>query len=202
MARDKLREELQIMWYKVRLLQMSERQRLPKLIENNKLIHLRKEINEIVEERLKEDETDITDINLLIYAAATDITERITKSGKKVKNRRNKDSWKMKIQRQISNWRRELSTLTESGSGTDIIKLNIKKRKIFQNYKVTNAIEIAQLIEELKQKVQAKAQRMRRYEKRNNQFIQNKMFKEDKKFLPISGSENYSNQLPPTYGRS
>jgi hypothetical protein len=44
-ARDKLREELQIMWYKVRLLQMYERQRLSKLIENNKLIHLKKEIS-------------------------------------------------------------------------------------------------------------------------------------------------------------
>jgi hypothetical protein len=65
--------------------------------------------------------------------------------------------------------------------GSDNIKLNIKKRKIFQKYKATNAIEIAQLTEELKQKVQAKAQRMRRYEKRKKQYIQNKMFKEDTK---------------------
>jgi spore germination cell wall hydrolase CwlJ-like protein len=34
------------------------------------------------------------------------------------------------------------------------------------------------LIEELKQKVQAKAQRMRRYEKRKNQYIQNKILRE------------------------
>jgi hypothetical protein len=80
-ARDKLREELQIMWYKMRMLQMSERQRLPKLIEN-KLIHLKKEINGIIEELLKEDETDITDMNHLIYGAATVITERIAKPGK------------------------------------------------------------------------------------------------------------------------
>jgi hypothetical protein len=50
----------------------------------------------------------------------------------------------IRIQRQISNWRRELSILTESGSGSDNIKLNIKKRKTFQKYKVTNAIEITQ----------------------------------------------------------
>jgi hypothetical protein len=142
---------------------MSERQRLPKLIEDNKLIHLKKEINGKIKKLLKENETDITDINHLMYAAATVITERITKPGKKVKNRSNKDSWKIRIQRQISNWRREL---TESGLGSDNIKLNIKERKIFQKYKVTNAIEIAQLIEELKQIVQVNAQRMRRYEKR------------------------------------
>jgi hypothetical protein len=72
---------------------------------------------------LKEYETDITDINHLIYVAATVITERITKPGKKVKNRRNKDSWKIRIQREISSWRRELSILIESGSGSDNIKL-------------------------------------------------------------------------------
>jgi hypothetical protein len=82
-ARDKLREKMQIIWYKVRLLQMSERQRLPQLREKNKLIHLKKEINGITEELLKEDETDITDTNHLIYAAATVIIESITKPGNK-----------------------------------------------------------------------------------------------------------------------
>jgi hypothetical protein len=36
--RKELKEELKIMWYKVRLLQMSERQRLPKLVENNQIV--------------------------------------------------------------------------------------------------------------------------------------------------------------------
>jgi hypothetical protein len=39
--RNKLKEQLQIMWYKARLLQVPERQRLPKLRES-KLIHLKK----------------------------------------------------------------------------------------------------------------------------------------------------------------
>jgi len=46
---------------------------------------------------------------------------------------------------------------------------------------VTNAGEVAQLIETLKQKVQAKAQRIRRYKKRETQYSKNKMFKEDAK---------------------
>jgi hypothetical protein len=54
---------------------------------------------------------------------------------KKVKTRRNKDTWKIRIQRQISNWRRELSIFTESGSGSDNIKLNIKRGKFFRNIK-------------------------------------------------------------------
>ena len=46
---------------------------------------------------------------------------------------------------------------------------------------MTNAREVAQLTETLKQKVQAKAQRIRRYKKRETQYRQNKMFKEDTK---------------------
>jgi hypothetical protein len=63
-------------------------------------------MNGIIEELLKENETDITDINHLIYAAATVITEKVTKPGKTVKSRRNKNSCKIRIQRQISNWRK------------------------------------------------------------------------------------------------
>jgi hypothetical protein len=135
-AREKLKEELEIMWHKVRLLQMSERQRLPNLIENNKIIRLKKEINGIIEEILKENETDITDLNRLIYAAETVITEKVIKPGKTVKSRQNKNSWKIRIQKQISNWRKELSILVESGPGPDNFKLNIKKEKFFSEIQI------------------------------------------------------------------
>jgi len=42
---------------------------------------------------------------------------------------------------------------------------------------MTNATEVGKLTETLKQKVQAKAQRIRRYEKRETQYSQNKCFK-------------------------
>jgi hypothetical protein len=45
-AGERVKDALEVMWYKVRHLQMSERQRLPKLIENKKLIRLRKEMLE------------------------------------------------------------------------------------------------------------------------------------------------------------
>jgi len=80
------------------------------------------------------------------------------------------------MQKQISNWRKELSILAETGTGSDNGKLNRKKRNIFQKYSVTNAREVGQLTESLKQKVQAKAQKIRRYEKRETQYSQNKMF--------------------------
>jgi folate-dependent tRNA-U54 methylase TrmFO/GidA len=85
------------------------------------------------------------------------------------------------MQRHISNWGKELSILAETGTGTDNGKLNRKKREIFQKYRVTNTREVAGLTETLKQKVQAKAQNIRRYEKKETQYIQIKMFKEDTK---------------------
>ena len=53
---------------------MSEREKLPKLKTNSKLITLQEEINGVIEELLEEDEMNITDINNLIYAAATIMT--------------------------------------------------------------------------------------------------------------------------------
>jgi hypothetical protein len=102
------------------------------------------------------------------------------------------------MQRQISNWRKkryqyllkwEQAMITQNSTG--------KRGKFFQKYKVTNAREIAQMTETLKQKVQAKAQRIIRYEKRKNQYIQNKMFNEDiKKFYRNLGTKNIEAREP------
>ena len=65
-VKNKLKEDLQIMRHKVRLLQISEREKLPRLKTNSKLIKLQEEINGVFEELLEEDEMNITDINNLI----------------------------------------------------------------------------------------------------------------------------------------
>ena len=64
---------------------------------------------------------------------------------------------------------------------------------------MTNAREVAQLTETLKQKVQAKAQRIRRYEKSEAQCSQNKMYKEDtKKFYRNLGMKIIEAREPPS----
>ena len=165
-VKNKLKEDLQIMWHKVRPLQISEREKLPSLKKNSKLIKFQEEINGVIEELLEEDEMNITDINNLIYAAATIMTQTLNGPNRRSKNRRDIKFWKIRTQKQISSWRKELSIIAETGRGSDNVKLNRKKRKIFKIYRVANAREVAQLTETLKQKVQAKAQRIRRYEKR------------------------------------
>ena len=76
---------------------------------------------------------NITDINNLIYAAATIMTQTLNESSKRSKNRRNVKFWKIRMQKQISNWRKELSVIDEIGTGSDNGKLNRKKGRFFKN---------------------------------------------------------------------
>jgi hypothetical protein len=64
---------------------MCEREKLPKLKTNSKLIKFQEEINGVIEELLEEEKMDITDINNLIYAAATIITQTLNEPSKKTK---------------------------------------------------------------------------------------------------------------------
>ena len=73
---------------------------------------------------------NITDINNLIYAAATIMTQTLNERNKRSKYRRDVKFWKIRMQKQISSWRKELSIVAESGTGSDNVKLNRKKRKI------------------------------------------------------------------------
>ena len=65
---------------------MSERERLPKLKENSKLIKLKEDINEVTEELLEKYESDIRDINNLIHAAATIMIQKMNQPSKRSKN--------------------------------------------------------------------------------------------------------------------
>jgi len=70
------------------------------------------------------------------------------------------------MQKQISSRRKELSIIAGTGTVPDNGDFNRKKTKIFKKYRMTKAREVAQLAEILKQKVQAKPQIIRRYERR------------------------------------
>ena len=51
-----------------------------------------------------------------------------------------------------------------------------KARNVVRKYKITNVIDIPSIKEELKQKIQVKVQRERRFDKRNKFYKQNKIF--------------------------
>jgi uncharacterized protein YcbK (DUF882 family) len=60
---------------------------------------------------------------------------------------------------------------------------NIKRTRLLKKYNIEKKENLDQVIEEIKQKVSAKTQRLSRYRKRQNQYYQNKLFRTDcKKF--------------------
>jgi hypothetical protein len=91
-VRAELKMQLQVTWHKVRFLQKSERRRPPQLAENNKLVCLKEEVNDIIKELLEKNVTDITEVNYLIYAVATVITETVTQPSKTMKTKELKTS--------------------------------------------------------------------------------------------------------------
>ena len=71
---------------------MCEREKLPKQ-ENSNFIELQEEMNGEIEELLEDDKVNITDINILIYAAGAIMTQTLNKQSKRSKNRRGVKSW-------------------------------------------------------------------------------------------------------------
>ena len=145
-----------------------------------------KTANEAMEEILDEKDLNITELNHLIYAAETVITEEINGTGEctsKLQTQRSKTlPWVRRIQGSINDIRKELSALEEiRGDNRNV--MNINRTRLLKKYNIEKTEELDQLIEGLKQKVSAKTQRLSRYKKRQNQYYQNKLFRTDcKKF--------------------
>ena len=93
--------------------------------------------------------------------------------------------------------RREISILEEVSKGSRVKSGKVTKMK--RKHKIRDPADIPPVTEILKQKVQAKAQRIRRYEKRSKFFRHNKLFKTDtKKFYRQLGKEQKKvDKVPP-----
>ena len=90
-----------------------------------------------------------------------------------------KTNWKINIENEIETMRGEMSILSKIERNKD--PKTRKARKLIGKYKITNAIDIPNIKEELKQKIQVKARRERRFDKRNKFYRQNKIFQTDAK---------------------
>ena len=72
--------------YNVRLLQVSERESLPKLKDSSKLIKFKEEINGIIEENLEEVESDMKCIHNLIQTGGRIMTQTMNWPNKRNRN--------------------------------------------------------------------------------------------------------------------
>jgi len=140
--------------------------------------------NKAMEEILDGKDLNITQLNHLIYAAATVITEEINGTGEyKLETQRSKTPpWVRRTQESINDIRKELSALVEIKRDNRKVQ-NGKRTTLLKKCNTEKKENLDQAIEELKQKVSAKTQRLSRYRKRQNQYYQNKLFRTEFKKL-------------------
>ena len=178
---------------------MAERPVLPKIKNDKKSKRLIQRANRAIELiKLSNAGFSLTELNQLIYAAAFIITEELgIKPRKTTTNRKRKPpAWKMKIEKDIEMKRKELSILTELEKDSRVKERKI--RNIERKYNIRRNQNLTEVKEIIKQQMQAKAQRIRRFEKRTKFYRQNKTFKEDtKRFYCELGKKSIEVKEPP-----
>jgi len=134
-----------------------------------------KTANEAMGEILDEKDLNITELNHLIYAAAMVTVEEINGMGEyRLQTQRSTTSlWVGHIQSSINDIRKELSKLVEIQRDNRKV-MNIKRTRLLKKYNFEVKESLDQLIEEPKQKMSAKTQRLSRYRKRKTHYVLSK----------------------------
>ena len=181
---------------------MKERKKLSKLKNDKKLKGVVKTLDKIIEETSTAN-ICLTTINQMQYTAALLITNKITppKSTTNRKPRGGPPAGQQRLQKQIDQLRGDISIITEYTNGNTTNKIRRKLKTILKKHKITADEQFIACKEDLKQALQAKAQRLRRYTKRSEQYKQNKMFREDsKRFYRELGKKTIQIEKPPDIG--
>ena len=177
---------------------MEERNPLPKLTLSSKTNSAIKLYNVALSEIVRDTDQDLTSLNNIVYATAKAITNKLgVKTRKSKKKHINKEpKWKVKLKKEIESLRAEISILDEISKGT-IVKSR-KSRRVKKKYNIIDKVSLDTAKEVLKQKIQVKAQRLRRFDKRTKFYRQNKIFKTDaKKFYREIGKSKIEVKEPP-----
>ena len=154
-------------------------------------------------EKTSTDNMDLTTINQMQYRAALLIINKITppKPATNRKPRHGLPVWQQRLQKQIDQLRGGISIITEYTNGNTTNKIRRKLKTILKRHKITADEQLIACKEDLKQALEAKAQRLRRYTKRSEQYKQNKMFREDSKtFYRELGKKTIQIEKPPDIG--
>ena len=199
---DQLKYEYLELFEEVKSQPMKERKKLYKLKNDKKLKRVVKTLDKIIEET-STDNMDLTTINQMQYTAALLITNKI-RPPKPATNRKPRGwppAWQQRLQKQIDQLRGDISIITKYTNGNTTNKIRRKLKTIFKKHKITADEQFIAYKEDLKQALQAKAQRIRRYTKRSEQYKQNKMFREDsKRFYMELGKKTTQTEKPPDIG--
>ena len=124
------------------------------IIETSKKVNIKKSqekylnfANLAIEEFCDDIELDMNDVNTMLYACAKTVESKPNKKRKPDKNKELK--WKINIEKEIETMREKISILSEIERNKD--PKARKTRKVIRKYKITSAIDISSIKEELKQ---------------------------------------------------
>ena len=176
---------------------LEERENIPKIRHDAKMTNTISVVDKAIEDILKDTDLDLTTLNEIIYSAARVATSTQTHERKRTTVQSNKAPlWQRKIVKEIETMRSDLSIIEEVSRGVRV--KNSKVRKITHKYRIIDNTDIPVIKETLKQRIQLKAQRKRRYEKRTRFYKQNNTFKSNKKkFYREIGETMKPVQKPP-----
>ena len=199
---DQLKYEYLELLEEVKSQPMKERKKLFKFKNDKKLKRMVKTLDKIIEET-STDNIDLTTINQMQYTAALLITNKITppKPTTNRKPRGGPPALQQRLQKQIAQLRGDISIITEYTKGNTTNKIKRKLKTICKKHKITADEQLIACKDDLKQALQAKAQRIRRYTKRSEWYKQNKMLREDsKRFYRELGKKTIQIEKPPDIG--
>ena len=136
---------------------------------------------------------DLNETNRLLLAGANVVKDLLLIKEKSTN--KGEPWWKWRIKRRLGMLRKDLSQAVELNRGNlnQIAKDRLIKRYSVEKYGVSNVIET------LKQRVKATAARLKKYEDRHKQFIQNKLFRTNQKLVyeMIEGKEARNKSIKP-----
>ena len=116
--------------------------------------------------------TDITATNRLVIACTRLVAERLGLR-ERVKKKRETPRWKRRLENDVAELRWSLSRLEQKEKGE--LRDDVRLARVQRKYKVQQK-GIRVVIEELKQRIVAKSEQIKRYSNRNEQYQINRMF--------------------------
>ena len=121
---------------------------------------------------------DITETNRLILAAVVVVQVEL---GVKRKEKKQKELWwKKRLSDQVASSRKDLSRVDRIMQGK--LKNQQQATRVEKKYNISKK-GIMVVAEELKQRIIAVSAKIKRYNKRHNQFVQNRLFQSNQKSL-------------------
>ena len=148
-----------------------------KKVDRWQLNAITQKVNKVIEHI---ESRNITETNNLMRAISTFVAEKLGLKKGRRENQQNEPWWKRRIERDINQIRKHISIMDRERKGE--LRSRRKYLEIEKKYQVDRK-GLPVVIEELKQRLTAKAAKIRRYEQRIQQYKQNRLFSTDQEIL-------------------